>query len=265
MKSKIFVYIGIALASFAVGRYFPGSNRTQYIESAVESTRDKDIGGNLNRETRLINRSIDRSVAAQHPKFEKFDEIAADAQKFRKIVKLFDGKAENIPGIGFDENFEPSAAVCDFFDISPEDKKKLEDLCTNNRNSIKNWELKNRMILISNTSELVYEIPPNPIFAKETKEKFKEDLFDIVGGDGLSLLSNSIDELYNTLDGKRVVGIVVGDHDNNTWKYKYTVEKFDQKNNLTGRQGYTDYVKKANPTNSPSVIPSRYDHLLRIE
>lgn len=225
-------------------------NHSDYPRSKLEPIADSRVG------MKNLADKIDKGEAIEDIKIRRKYGILMD--------KLLE-RNESLSWMRVSANFEVSDDVLSFFDLDDEQKNDFKKMCEKYRALVKDTELKSGAVLESSGDDMIYKIPGNPDLADKMMSEFRQDLYGALGGEGLTFLGASVNQVFEDLKHSRRIKYSISDENKNVWEYKYRIESLDDSGNVMSSSGSNILVKKDGSNGPPPSIPGRYDHLFSIK
>lgn len=267
MKIKIMLLCAFAgCLGYLLGHF----TREKEIEKSISESNISKSKLNHSDHPRLKMEPIADSGAGVKKGADKVDkeEVIEDIKIRRKYGILMDKlieRNESLSWMRVSDNFEVGDDVLSFFDLDNEKKDDFKKMCEKYRSLIKNTELKSGAVLVSSGDDMIYKIPGNPELADKMRSEFRQDLYSALGGEGLTFLDASVNQIFDDLKYSRRIKYSISDENKNVWEYKYRVESLDDSGNVKSSSGSNRLVKKDGSNGPPPSIPGRYDHLFSIK
>jgi hypothetical protein len=192
-----------ALGGFGVGYLTGQSAKTENASDASSSpsaTRQPSHGNEPSS-------TAEHSATKSRTRTANADPVPSPEKNFsRRIVAMMNSGELEVGGVGINgESLMPGDKVKEFLDLTDDQLETMKQMGRQRLQAKQEHEQSITNIVKASESELVFDIPGDPAFAKQEKEAFTEAIRKEFGPDVAAVLQESIKDAYREFEFPRHV------------------------------------------------------------
>jgi len=192
-----------ALGGFGVGYLTGQSAKTENASDASSSPSATRQPSHGNEPSTIAEHSATKSRA----RTANADSVPSPEKGFsRRIVAMMSSGELQVGGVDINgDSLLPGDKVKEFLDLTDDQLETMKQMGRQRLRAKQEHEQSITNIVKASESELVFDIPGDPVFAKEEKEAFTEAIRKEFGPDVAAVLQESIKNAYREFDFPRHV------------------------------------------------------------
>jgi hypothetical protein len=156
------------------------------------------------------------------------------AKRYEKTLSLLTENGNHIPALSFSPDMVPLDRMAWFFDLSPKEFARLKEITASIRSDMLAHEATMATVIDAPDHEYVCEVAADPEFAKRLRERFTQEVGEVVGSEGALLLEASGGRFLGEFMGTRRFTFDIVEHEDGRIERKSTIEMFDENGNPAG-------------------------------